>query len=82
MQYGLVDDVSHAFGPYSRQAGDAIARSDKWLSRCIAELRKHEHGIIILADHGQHEFKRSDGTVGGTHGEDIIEDCIVPLTWT
>ncbi len=82
VQYGLVDDISHAFGPYSRQAGEAIAKSDGWLSRCITELRKHEYGIIILADHGQHEFKKADGTVGGTHGEDISEDCIVPLTWT
>ncbi len=81
VQYALVDDVSHLYGPYSEQAEEAIAKADEWLSRCIPELRKHKYGVIILSDHGQHEFQKSNGAIGGTHGSDIDEDCIVPLSW-
>jgi predicted AlkP superfamily pyrophosphatase or phosphodiesterase len=81
VQYALVDDISHSYGPYSEQAGEAIAKADEWLLRCIPELCKYEYGVIILSDHGQHEFQKPNGTIGGTHGSDIDEDCIVPLAW-
>ncbi len=81
IQYSLVDEVSHLYGPYSEQAGEAIAKADEWLSRCIYELKKYKYGTIILSDHGQYEYKKEDGTTGGDHGKDIDEACIVPMTW-
>ncbi len=82
MQHGLVDDVSHAKGPYSAEAGQAVAAAAGFLQRSIKQLKDLGYGIIILADHGQHEYKREDGSTGGSHGTEIDEDCLVPLAWT
>ena len=82
MQHGLVDDMSHAKGPYSDEAGQAVAAAGSFLDRSIRQLKQLGYGIIVLADHGQHEYKREDGSTGGSHGTEFEEDCLVSLAWT
>lgn len=81
VQYGNTDKVFHACGPFSREAGDAIARADAWLGTIVPWLRAAGYAIIITADHGQHETTRKDGKTSGTHGSASDLDCLVPLVW-
>lgn len=81
VQYGETDNVFHAHGPFSPQAADACADADAWLAQIVPWLRVRGYGVIITADHGQHEYKRKDGTIGGAHGSDSDLDCLVPLVW-
>jgi len=82
-QYGDTDEVFHAKGPYSEQAGASAAGADAWLSRMVPYLTGKGYGVIILADHGQHEAKwKGGGLIKGSHGDDTDEDRLVPLCWT
>ena len=81
VQYGKTDDVFHAHGPFSKEAGEACAEADAWLGKLVPWLRAGGYAIIITADHGQHEIKRKNGTTGGSHGSASDVDCLVPLVW-
>ena len=81
VQYGKTDDVFHAHGPFSQEAGKACAEADAWLGKLVPWLRARGYAIIITADHGQHEFTRKNGTTGGSHGSASDVDCLVPLVW-
>jgi predicted AlkP superfamily pyrophosphatase or phosphodiesterase len=82
VQYGATDDQFHKYGPYSDKARDAVIKADLWLSRCIDNLKSEGYGIMILADHGQHNNDDKDSHLLGVHGGSTDEDCIVPFTWT
>ncbi len=81
VQYGQTDDVFHAHGPFSKEAGEACAAADAWLAKLVPWLRARGYAIIITADHGQHEVRRKNGTSRGTHGSASDLDCLVPLVW-
>lgn len=81
-QFTETDETFHAFGPYAPDAGVAVAHADAWLARHVNRLRRSGYGIVITADHGQHEVTDEAGVVRGKHGTASDEDCIVPLTWT
>ncbi len=81
VQYGKTDDVFHAHGPFSAEAGEACAEADAWLEKLVPWLRARGYAIIITADHGQHEVARANGTTSGVHGSASDLDCLVPLVW-
>lgn len=81
-QFGLTDETFHAHGPYSPEAGEAVVAADAWLARWTPSLTRHAYGVLILADHGQHESADEAGGRRGSHGTDSDEDCLAPLTWT
>ena len=60
VQYGKTDDVFHAHGPFSKEAGEACAEADAWLGKLVPWLRARGYAIIITADHGQHEITRDE----------------------
>ena len=75
-QYLHTDDVFHAHGLFSDEAGDAVAAGDAWLSRRVPGLLASGYGVLVLADHGQHEVIEEDGSVHGKHGSDSDDDCL------
>ena len=81
-QLGRVDDVFHQHGPSSPLVVPMLRETDERLKRLAGRLKPLGYGIIILADHGQHDVTdSSEGELGGTHGTDMSEDCLVPCTW-
>ncbi len=68
-----IDDAGHSYGPESLAYQDAIMRVDSYLEGIINALPPHTF-IIIFADHGMHAEEE-----GGTHGNLIESDMIVPI---
>ena len=55
---------------------------DARLKRMVTHLKGLGYGIIILADHGQHDVVDPEpGGMRGMHGSDSDIDCRVPCTW-
>lgn len=77
VQFGSTDDVLHKYGPSSREVLPVLKETDERLGRVVGELRKHAYGVIVTADHGQHDVEPA----GGSHGTEIDEDALVPCTW-
>jgi len=73
-----MDDAQHKFGVINPSAGKALAKLDENLKHLCEILQELEYGIIICADHGQHDGK--DNT-GGIHDGTSSEDVEIPLTW-
>jgi predicted AlkP superfamily pyrophosphatase or phosphodiesterase len=82
VQLGGTDDVFHGYGPYSAEAGDALAEADAWVRRCTDMLLTEGYGVLILADHGQSPVDGAEGELRGSHGTGSDADSLVPLTWT
>ncbi len=82
VQLGGTDDVFHACGPYSEEAGDALAEADAWARRCTDMLLTEGYGVLILADHGQSPVDGAEGELRGSHGTGSDADSLVPFTWT
>ena len=81
-QIGRVDDVFHKYGPSSPAVVPMLKATDARLKRLVEHLKPLGYGIIILADHGQHDVPGAEeGELKGTHGTDMQEDCLVPCTW-
>lgn len=81
-QLGRVDDVFHKFGPSSPEVVPMLRETDARLRRLVEHLRPRGYGIIILADHGQHDIVDDPTTtLKGGHGSDSDQDCQVPCTW-
>ncbi|MCL2235961.1 MAG: alkaline phosphatase family protein, partial [Defluviitaleaceae bacterium] len=60
IHFNSVDDISHTYGPYSRQVSEAMALVDE----LVWDLVEAWDGIaIILADHGQH-YLGAEGRLG------------------
>jgi predicted AlkP superfamily pyrophosphatase or phosphodiesterase len=80
VQFLDVDNASHAYGPSSRKAAQAVAETDARMRDLVSVAAGSEYASLVLADHGQHdviENGRTNGTHDGTHEVDFI----VPLTW-
>jgi len=81
-QLGITDDVFHQFGPSSPDVVPVLRETDDRLRRLSTHLIALGYGIVVLADHGQHDVERH-GRKGGTHdGADFDADSLVPCTWT
>lgn len=85
-QLGRVDDVFHEFGPSSPEVVPMLRDTDARLRRLVRVLQPLGYGIVILADHGQHDITDDDRQSGSTqkrggHGQDRDEDRLVPCTW-
>lgn len=81
-QLGRVDDVFHAFGPSSSEVVPMLRQTDARLERLARHLKPLGYGVIILADHGQHDIVDDPSTtLKGGHGTDRDEDRLVPCTW-
>lgn len=81
-QLGRVDDVFHRYGPSSPEVAPMVRATDARLRRAVARLKSFGYGIIILADHGQHDIVNDPTTkLKGGHGSDSDIDCLVPCTW-
>jgi hypothetical protein len=81
-QLGRVDDVFHRYGPSSPEVVPMLRATDARLKRAVAHLKPLGYGIIILADHGQHDIAGDPTTtLKGGHGSDSDTDCQVPCTW-
>ncbi|MEG1929855.1 MAG: alkaline phosphatase family protein, partial [Anaerovorax sp.] len=72
-----IDDVSHAFGPHTKEVYERVENTDK-LVESLAELWNGK--IIIVADHGQHTDHGSDEKGRkGTHGAFQASDLFIPF---
>lgn len=81
-QLGRVDDVFHQFGPSSPGVVPMLRATDARLQRLVEHLKPLGYGVIILADHGQHDIVDDPTTtLKGSHGSDSDQDCQVPCTW-
>ena len=81
-QLGRVDDVFHQYGPSSPLVVPMLKETDARLKRLVEHLKPLGYGIVILADHGQHDVAEpSMKGLKGSHGTDMPEDCLVPGTW-
>ncbi|OGV73958.1 MAG: hypothetical protein A3K19_22915 [Lentisphaerae bacterium RIFOXYB12_FULL_65_16] len=82
-QFGRVDDVFHKYGPSAPEVVPMLRDTDARLQRLGERLGPMGYGVIILADHGQHDAAPGEaGPKKGTHGTDRDEDCQVPCTWS
>jgi hypothetical protein len=68
-----IDDAGHNAGPDSEQYQEAFLRVDSCLAELIHALPENTL-VILFADHGMH----AEGE-GGTHGNLITSDLIVPI---
>ena len=81
-QLGRVDDVFHRHGPSSPAVVPMLQATDARLEKLVVHLEPLGYGIILLADHGQHDVPDArEGEFKGSHGTDRPEDCLVPCTW-
>jgi predicted AlkP superfamily pyrophosphatase or phosphodiesterase len=81
-QLGRVDDAFHEHGPSSPAVVPMLEETDARLRRLVERLKPLVYGILILADHGQHDvMDPAAGAVRGSHGTDSAEDRLVPCTW-
>jgi predicted AlkP superfamily pyrophosphatase or phosphodiesterase len=84
-QLGRTDDVFHCYGVTSPKVIPHLKEMDDRLQRLVKHLKDYRYGILILSDHGQHDFYCLGDTSmppRGTHHTDSDEDCLVPLIWT
>ncbi len=81
-QFGKVDDVFHQHGPSNPLVVPMLKGTDTRLVRLVEHLKPLGYGIVILADHGQHDVTEfAHEGILGIHGTDSPEDCLVPCTW-
>jgi predicted AlkP superfamily pyrophosphatase or phosphodiesterase len=81
-QLGKVDDIFHQYGPSSPEVVPMLQETDANLKQLVDFLLPLGYGVIILADHGQHDIVDDPTThMKGGHGSDSDSDCQVPLTW-
>ncbi len=84
VQFLDIDNAGHRSGPFGEDSGRAVAGTDRRLGHLMEAMVGIEGGLIVLADHGQHEVKEEqDGVLvkKGKHDGSRVEDYIVPLTW-
>jgi predicted AlkP superfamily pyrophosphatase or phosphodiesterase len=76
-----VDDAGHRHGPISAHGTAAVHRADQHLRAIATEAQRHDYGLVVLADHGQHTVVTAGRVEGGTHGTPCDEDVDVPFVW-
>ena len=76
------DGVFHKYGPSSPEVVPTLQETDGRIDRLHRHLVDHCYGVIVLADHGQHDLPDAgEGQNKGRHGTDADEDLLVPCTW-
>ncbi len=81
-QFGKVDTTFHQYGPSSPLVIPMLKATDARLKKVIEHLKPMGYGIVVLADHGQHDvINPLPGEHKGLHGTDQPEDRLVPCTW-
>ena len=76
------DGIVHKHGPSSPKVVPILQETDGRIDRLRRHLGYHGYGLIILADHGQHDIPGvGEGENKGRHGTDADEDLLVPCTW-
>jgi predicted AlkP superfamily pyrophosphatase or phosphodiesterase len=80
-QLGDPDTLFHKVGPSSPEAEPVMRATDARLRRLTEELATSGYAVIVLADHGQHEYTDDSGSVRGGHDGSEEEDFLVPCTW-
>lgn len=81
-QYGNIDTVFHRVGPSDPSVVPMMRELDDALEKAVGCLTKAGAGVILLADHGQHDAPDAKpGENLGRHGSDCPEDRLVPCTW-
>ena len=81
-QFGMVDTFFHKYGPSSVEMVPVLRDTDARLRRVTEHLKAHAYGVILLADHGQHDQEDAGkNEEKGAHGTDSPADSRVPCTW-
>jgi len=80
-QIGETDNALHDYGPSSPDVVPTLRATDERLRLLVEKLVSFGYGIMIVADHGQHDVSGREDGLRGIHGTDSDEDCLVPLTW-
>jgi predicted AlkP superfamily pyrophosphatase or phosphodiesterase len=81
-QLGKTDDVFHREGPSSPAVVPMLRETDVRMKKLVEYLQARGYGIVVLADHGQHDIEGApEGQMKGTHGTDSPKDVLVPCTW-
>jgi predicted AlkP superfamily pyrophosphatase or phosphodiesterase len=81
VQFLDIDNAGHRAGPGSPESRQAVADTDRRLASLLDALTHHGYALLVTADHGQHDRRQEDGTVGGEHDASVPADLRVPLTW-
>ncbi len=81
-QFGNVDSAFHELGPSNPKVVPILEELDFSLEKLVEHLVCSGAGVILLADHGQHDASKPlEGGNRGMHGTDLPEDRLVPCTW-
>ena len=76
------DGIFHKYGPSSPAVVPILQETDSRIDRLCRYLGDQGYGVIVLADHGQHDLPDAgEGENKGRHGTDADEDLLVPCTW-
>ena len=78
IQFLDMDDSQHRFGVNNPSAGKTLARMDTHIMHLYEILKELHFGIILCADHGQHDHTNKEG---GVHDGTEHSDSLVPLGW-
>jgi predicted AlkP superfamily pyrophosphatase or phosphodiesterase len=82
-QLGEPDTTFHRIGPTSLEAESVVRDTDRRLRQMVIALVGLGYGVILLADHSQHDVPADDPSeYRGWHDDLIVpEDALVPCTW-
>ena len=82
-QLGDPDHTFHRVGPTSPEAAPVIRDTDRRVREVVTGLCALSYGVIVLADHSQHDVPAEDpGEYRGWHDDLVVpEDALVPCTW-
>ena len=82
-QLGEPDTMFHKVGLSSPEVAPVLRETDARLRRMTEELAAQGFGVILLADHGQHEVPAEDepGRFRGQHDGSVRDDFLIPCTW-
>jgi len=84
VQFGDTDTCFHQVGPTSPEAEAVVREADARVQRVATMLLGHDYGVIVLADHGQHDVPlpgAKDRVHGGHDGSGGEQDFLVACTW-
>jgi len=82
-QLGEPDTTFHRVGPTAPEAEGVIRDTDRRVRRIVTGMVSLGYGVVVLADHSQHDVPAEDPSeYRGWHDDLIVpEDALVPCTW-
>ncbi len=84
VQFLDIDEAEHEAGPFGEAVRDAVLGTDVRLGRLAKAVAAEGGGMVVLADHGQHEVVVGHGdraVTRGKHDGTSPQDFLVPLVW-